>query len=405
MSHRRPAWAWALGIALALILWPWPGHAAEVPPLTPQVSITFGETVTIVLPLNSLGPVRRVEIYLRPEGQIDTYTQDMILEENQARYDHPVAKKPLPLFGRVYYWFKIYPAQGPVYRSPAFMFIYEDNRFAWQARTVEPVTVHWYQGDAALAEEALNAAHIALKNAFVQWQGRLNPERGVRVYIYASAKDLYSALSTLPPDMRDDAIQWAQHTVLVYGDPSPSSRTRLQHQIAYQVAHIVLYDTAGNGFSLLPWWFREGLAALAEPQPAPTALKILYDAAAANQLFPLRDLCFPPDFESPEDETLARAEARAFVTYLFTRYGPAGLQRLLEMYTRGLGCEEGVRAALGVALTDLEHNWRAAQELIPQPRVGLGWVGLWVALGILAPSAVLGAWHWRTRHALEEEGR
>ncbi len=394
---RRLRRAWMLlGLALVGLAAP-QAWAAEPPPLAPQVRIVFGDSVTILLPLAELGPVQRVEIYLRPEGMVDTYTADMVLDRNQARYEHPVQEKPLPLFGQVFYWFKIYPAQGAPYQSPAFTFVYEDNRFAWQSRTVAPVQVYWYAGGADVAEMALNAAHIALKNAFVQWQGRIATDRPLRIYIYASPRDLTSALATLPPELQDHETRLAQHTVLTYDGLSPQARAEQQRYIAHQVAHIVLYDTVGEGYVHLPWWLREGLAALAEPQAAATEYQVLQEAAAANQLYPLRDLCREPTFATEDDERLARAEAGSFVAHVFARYGPAGLQRLLEVYTSGLGCEEGFQAALGASLTALEDDWRAAQGLFPRREIEPGWVGLWVMLWMLAPFAALGWWHWRTR--------
>ena len=396
-SAPRLRLVWAIALLVGYLARPAARvRAATPPPLVPQVTIAFGDSVTILLPLADLGPVQRVEVYLRPEGSVDTYTADMTLEEREARYVHPVRTKPLPLFGRVFYWFKIYPAQGPAYQSPAFTFIYEDNRFAWQSRTVEPVSVHWYAGGADVAEMALNAAHIALKNAFVQWQGRLDPERPIRIYIYASEQDLRSALETLPPEMRGHEVYLAQHIVLVHSGLSPQARAELQRQIAYQVAHIVLYDTVGDGYANLPWWLREGLGSLAGPQADTTDYQILHTAAAANQLYPLQELCRAPEFETAEDEDLARAEAGAFVAHLFARYGPAGLQRLLEVYASGLGCVDGFQAALGARLTDLEDDWRAAQGLFPQREIAPGWMGLWVTLWMILPVTILGLWYWRT---------
>ena len=406
MTPRLRGKFWVLGWSLALTLIlggaPRPASAAEPPPLSPQVSIVFGEAVTILLPLADLGPVRRIEIYVRPEGQETTYTQDMLLDETLARYEHSVAEKPLPLFGQVYYWFKIHPAQGAAYLSPAFTFIYEDNRFPWQARTDPPVTVYWYEGGAVLADEALNAAQQTLEHARIRWGGRLAPDARVRIYIYASAKALNSALDTLPPEMRTPEFQWPRHVVWAYGDGDPRERLALQRQIAHHVAHIVLYDTAAKGFAFLPWWFREGLAGLAEPWPDPQALGTLYHAVAANQMFSLRELCVAPPVATPEDELLARAEARAFATYLFARYGPTGLERLLEIYLSGLGCEEGVPVALGADLASLEQAWRVAQGLVPRQGLGPGWTGLWVAVWLVVPSLVLGAWYWRTRRLDED---
>ncbi len=397
---------------LLLLLAGWPTwgtvrvQAAEAPPLTPRVLVTFGEAVTVLLPLERVGPVQRVEIFLRPEGEVQTFAADMTLEGAQARYVHPLAEKPLPLFAQVYYWFRIYPVGGEPYQSPAFVFVYEDNRFEWQMRTVAPVQVHWYAGDAALAETALNAALIALRNTYVQWQGHLPDETAVRVYVYANTQDLASALA-LAAD-HDVHEPHGRHIVLVAGGTSPAARAVLQREIAHQVAHIVLYDTVPEGYTNLPWWLREGLAALAEPQANPVAYQLLLDAAGAGQLFPMRDLCQPSlsaddglsERAMAEDWALARAQAASFTAHLFGRYGPAGLQRLLEVYALGgLGCEDGFQAALGTDLLAAEQEWQAAQNLRPVEQISPAWVGLGLIAATLGPLLGLGFWYWRAHRS------
>ncbi len=403
LKHPRTWLRWlvvGLGLLAGLVLGPAPGRAAALPPLTPQVLVVFAKSVTIRLPLDDLGPVERVEVYLRPEGMVDTYTQDMHLNGPLAEVTLSMHDYPLPPFIQVYYWFRIYPAAGEPVQSPAFVFIYEDNRFTWQERAVDPVQVYWSEGGAKVAEAALNAAHIALQNAFVQWQGHFDTTRGpLRIYVYPSRAALAEALAPLPDAWRTPEAQARLHIILAGGNPSPAGLLELQRAVAYATAQRVLYDTVQEGYANLPWWLREGLALLAEPQGVDaTAYQALTEAARANQLIPLRALCAaPPD--DLDDPRLAQAEAGAFVAHVFGRYGPAGLRRLLDIYAGGLGCEDGFQAALGLSLQAMEDDWRSAAGLHPQEGLTPGWVGVGVAVSMLGPFVALAVVYARRRTA------
>jgi len=55
---------------------------------------------------------------------------------------------------------------------------------------------------------------------------------------------------------------------------------------------------------------------------------------------------------------LAYAESTSFTWYLLGAYGTPGIEELISAYADGLGCDQGVEAALESTLAELERDWR-----------------------------------------------
>jgi hypothetical protein len=134
----------------------------------------------------------------------------------------------------------------------------------------------------------------------------------------------------------------------------------MQRQIPHEIAHILLYRYAGTGYNQLPSWLNEGIASLAELYP-PTDYKNAVQAASASEsLLPLSSLCepFPADASGA---FLAHAESDRVVRYIQSIYGTSSLDALVLSYAKGLDCEQGVKQALGISLSQLDRRWRQAE--------------------------------------------
>ena len=69
---------------------------------------------------------------------------------------------------------------------------YEDGGFSWQTLESGALRVHWYQGDAAFGQAALEAAQAGLASI-----GRLLPpdlSQPVEIFLYADVTDLRGAV-------------------------------------------------------------------------------------------------------------------------------------------------------------------------------------------------------------------
>jgi hypothetical protein len=222
-------------------------------------------------------------------------------------------------------------------------------------REIENVRVHWYDGDAAFGEKALNAAN----NGLQKFEGLMpvSLTGPIDIYIYVSSEDIQNVLNL-------GGMTWvAGHAspdlgvVLVSIMPGPEQGIEMDRQIPHELAHVLTYQVIGEGYFRLPAWLREGIASSVEIYPNPDYEITLSVANQSNALIPLLSLCtsFPLDASGA---FLAYAEADSFIRFLHKTHGTSGLQALLEAYADGLDCENGASRALNQSLSSLDYQWR-----------------------------------------------
>jgi hypothetical protein len=181
----------------------------------------------------------------------------------------------------------------------------------------------------------------------------------VEFYIYANTNDLRATL-------KDGANDWiAGHAdpslgvVMVVIEPGGEQNITMEQRIPHELMHVMMSRAVGVGYQNIPLWLREGTATLVEIYPNPDYDRVLADAAARNDLIPLKDLCGSFSTEGGR-AFLAYAESRSFTNYLHETYGSSGLLKLASTYADGVDCERGAELALGVSLSTLENRWRTS---------------------------------------------
>jgi hypothetical protein len=289
----------------------------------------------------------------------------------------------------VLFWFQVVLADGSTLTSPSFDFRYDDNRFAWQQASDGPLTVHWYAGDAAFGQAALDAARNGTRA--INGLLGLSLESPLDVYVYSSAEDLRGALVLGGEEWTGGHAEPALGAVLVAIIPGEAQGIEMATAIPHELAHVMLYRSIGRGYDRLPAWLSEGIASLVEGYPRPDYATTLASAAGNGSLIPLIDLCRP--FPSDSGRAfLAYAQSRSFARYLRDTYGTSGLSALISAYVDGLDCEEGARRGVGVALSRLDLQWREA--VLRQNPAGLALRDLapyLIVMGLALLLPVLGA--------------
>lgn len=232
-----------------------------------------------------------------------------------------------------------------------------DDPFNWQTLESGPLKVHWYQGDAAFGQAALETAQAGLESI-----ARLvspNLEQPIEIYIYASTADLQAAAVSGNESWIAGHADPALGVVNVVVTPGAEQRITMEQRIPHELMHVMLYRNIGPGYQNVPLWLREGMATLAEIYPNADYDRVLSDAVTNNKLIPLNDLCqsFPTD---AGQAFLAYAESRSFTDHLYHTYGSTGLQNLVRFYADGVDCERGTERAFGVSLSSLENQWRSS---------------------------------------------
>lgn len=368
-----------------------PVQAAQVSITDLGVTYVFGERMSFQARIFSLDPIKDVFLFVQPEGQ-DSLAEKMTLSgQGELSYLFDLHQKPLPPFSKITYWYRVVLGDGSQQESSKNVFSYEDNHFTWQKLEQDGFQVNWVEGDLSFGQTALNTAKAGLDSAHKYLPG--NPPSPLRVFIYPNSNDLQAALQA-------SQVAWiAGHAnpelgiILVTITPGAEQRMEMERQIPHEIMHMVESQNAGEAYSRLPTWLTEGTASLAEIYPNPDFQRSLSKAAEDGTLIPLNLLCNGFSHEA-SSAFLSYAESISFVRFLSERFGSSGLQTLIQKYSDGLGCSEGLQAAYGASFDQLEERWK--QEVLGINAQVLAWKNLspylLLSLLLLLPPIGLGLW-------------
>jgi hypothetical protein len=356
------------------------------------VTYIFGESMSFKARIFSIDPIKEVFLFIQPEGQ-DSMAEKMTLSgQGELSYIYDLHQKPLPPFSKITYWYRVVFGDGSQEESGNHVFSYEDNHFTWQNLDQGGFQVYWVEGDLAFGQTALNTAKAGLDTAHKYLPG--NPPSPLRIFIYPTSDDLQAALQA-------SQISWiAGHAnpqlgiIMVTISPGPEQRMEMERQIPHEIMHLVESQAAGDAYSSLPTWLTEGVASLAEIYPNPDFQRSLSKAAESGTLIPLDLLCNGFSHEA-SSAFLSYAESISFVRFLSERFGSSGLQTLIKKYQDGLGCSEGLQAAYGQSLDQLDAQWK--EEVLGINAQVLAWKNLspylLLSLLLLLPPIGLGVWN------------
>ncbi len=338
------------------------------------VTYTFGQQITFTARLNSSIPILQATISFRGLDEQNTRVGSLTVNaDGTTSYQYDASQNILPPFAMILFFYQATLANGSSVTSAPFYFRYDDNRFPWKSAVSGTITAHWYEGDDAFGQAALDAARTGLQglNQIIP----VSLDAPLDVYVYSNANDLQSALTLGGKSWIAGHADPALGVVMVSIAPGDTQSIELQRQIPHELAHVMLYRSLGAGYGLLPAWLNEGIASMAELYPNPDYASALTAASKNDSLLPMGDLCasFPADSGRA---FLAYAESESFVRYLRDTYGNTGLVALTKSYADGLDCELGATRAVGTPLSQLDARWResalgqnvagvAARNLLP----------------------------------------
>jgi len=359
-----------------------PVSANPVKVLDAWVLYHFGQDITFQATIQSDVPIEKIFLSFQAEGE-DIVLQPVNLDSDgniSFRYD--IQERTIRPFSRVYYWFRFEFGDEEEYTSPSRWFDYEDNRFAWQTHENPGFSIHWYEGNNTFGQLVQNIAQDSLTSD--QRLLPLPPPSPLKIYVYASPADLQSALLLGGQSWVAGYASPDLGVVVVSAPPGPEQKLELERQIPHELTHVLLYQATGENYSRLPAWLIEGLASISELYINSDYERAIQVAKEKDNLLPMSSLCgsFP---QSASGNFLAYAQAASFTRFLHKHYGTSGLQSLVQGYTNGLGCDEGVQAIFGLPLNTLETRWR--QESL---EMNTGLIALQNLFPYLALLAVMG---------------
>jgi hypothetical protein len=325
----------------------------------PSPDYTFGQVLTFRVSATSDHAIRQVTLFYRIRPAADTQSAPAIFAPGRVitgivTLDLTVLT--LAPFTQVDYWWEVQDQTQAQVTTSLQTFHYVDNRFAWQVLSQSPITVHWYDGNAAFGQTALSTAITGLTQANLTL--RIPQPAHMDIYIYADTVDAQEALRPTGHLWTEGRTDPALNLAIVTVAPGLEANRELGRELPHELMHLLLAQRLGAGYARLPNWLNEGLAVMNQAQPDPEFARALTKARDAQALFPLANLCGPFPAEAAQAQ-LAYAESESMVRYIRRHYPTASLTKLLDAYAQGAICEAGVAQGLNLSQAELEQAWRA----------------------------------------------
>lgn len=324
--------------------------------------------------------IEHVTLYLTAPELSNPLTVGVPVEPGRSiRASHTIDLTQVRLnpFTIVTYWWVLTIAGRDDYTVPGQSIMYEDDRFEWRKQARDDDAVRWTGADSSLGGIALDivsSARLRLQTILPDLEA--GP---VRLYVYPSSADLRAAMRLAGRDWVDEHTPPELGVVLVAAVNDKTASLDLVRSISHEMAHRLLYEVAGDAYHTLPVWFNEGVAIYTESADAAADEQQLMTAVMGKTTIPLVELCreFPA---TEEGRMFAEVQSVSLIRFIQDSYDAQAIGDLLQVYTNGADCEEGVQRILGRSLASLERAW--LRDLRPRPP----WVrfleenGLWLLL-------------------------
>jgi hypothetical protein len=314
----------------------------------------YGEHVLFQAQIQPVEKVKHVFLFIQSSGQ-STRIEPITLDENGgAILEYDARQFPLRPFARIQYWYRIILQDDSEITSQKYSFDYIDNRFDWKTLENDRFRVNWYTGDLEFGQEILDVSEISLQAAHQLLP--IETSFPIQVFVYASAGDLQEALQLSDQSWVAGHASTDLGVILLSIPNGIQQRVELERQLPHEMVHLMQYELVKDRYQAIPIWLLEGMASLAELYPNPEYERVLQKGIDNKSLLSMEALCtaFPREASGA---FLSYAQSASFVRFIHQNYGTSGLTNLMLQYQDGLGCSEGVQAALGSSLQQLENRW------------------------------------------------
>jgi hypothetical protein len=360
----------ALALVLATAGLSWGADAPQG-----QLDVTFGTptaTGSLTAPVEFATTFRaesqpdRVELLTRVDGsRSDEVRQAVVEQASDGSWTARVSEAGFtsPNTVRDYRFRAVDDDRSVV--GPTARFTLADDRFRWRSVSEGPMTLHWYTGDEAFAQRALDVGIGAIdRAASLLGVADVAP---MDFFVYDSSEALYGALG---PGTRENVGGQANpliRTMVGVIRPEDVDSDWVDVLVAHELTHMVFADATDNPYRQPPRWLNEGLAVyLAEGYGVGDRAQVA-DAAGSGALTPLAAIAglFPTTYDS---FSLAYAQSVSAVDFFIDTYGQDALVRLIGTYRDGVTDDEAFEAATGAGFRAFDDAWLAAQGVErPEP--------------------------------------
>ncbi|MCU0493481.1 MAG: peptidase MA family metallohydrolase [Chloroflexaceae bacterium] len=282
----------------------------------------------------------------------------------------------------VWYRWRVTDQNGNTAVTPDKRVTWIDRTYSWQSISRGDLTLHWYAGPPAFAEDMLNTAVDGIER-LASLTG-VRPQSPIQLYIYGNTQEMQEAMLYEPSWAGGVAFVNNNITIIGIG---PGYEEWGKRAIIHELTHLIVGQMTFSCGRNVPTWLDEGIAVYAEGGLDRRSQWTFQQAIASDSLLSLSALTNGFS-EHPEVADVSYSQSYSLVNFLIVNYGANNLLALLGTLRDGMTVEQGIRQVYGVGLNELEDRWRAAIGAAPRVPVAAAQTVEPTAIPTLAPMAV-----------------
>jgi hypothetical protein len=267
-------------------------------------------------------------------------------------YTWQTSGETVPPFVEItYYWIIVDSAGNELVTTPV-RTEYTDYTHDWQSLGNEQVIVYWYDRPDDFGEALFEAAtegydHVAsITGVTTEWPAR--------VVIYNNQRDFCAFYA---PNSCQDWVggQTFSGITVQWGTGLDWFAYNV---VPHELAHVFYNEVFRDTWVRVPTWFNEGIAVYNERTDHELDMAVVTEAAAADELIPLRHMATQASGLSHGDVHLWYSEAYSLVAFIADAYGEDKLGEVILTLAENHPMEETLELVLGMDLIEFEMGWR-----------------------------------------------
>ncbi len=342
-----------------------PLYVYAQPPITigpAQVENQFPQYFALHFPVRSTAgdivDVRgRVRFGIRPVYQ--RVSLDLTPgRETTATWVWDTSRITVPPYIPIEFQLEVKDAQGNRLKTDSYLFIYEDNRFAWRERRSQHLLVRWHEGSDAFGDFIFDIAQDALQRQMDVLD--LVPERPLVLVVYANDEDFFAWHSYRTEWIGGQAFP--EFGVAAQIIPPNSEPDWLYDVIPHELNHLLVGPYMNTPLGRVPAWFEEGLAQYFEQSPAFEEHYRIQQTVKEGRVLPLGVMRSPPG-QDPDEVRLWYAQALSMVEWLIERHGKPALRAFIRELHKGMPVSKAFGEAFGETEEEFYASWRVHMGL------------------------------------------
>jgi len=354
-----------LGLLLMLLLPANVAAAGDIKLTSSSTKIIFPGSLTFNIKAESSAPITRIRLRYEIDkadyapAYAEAWPEFTPAKTVSTDWTWDMRTTFTPPGAKITYWWVIEDSTGNKFTSPKETVSFDDTRYKWQKLSSGAITLYWYKGGTAFAEDLMKTAQQAVDKLGKDTGSPL--KQTISIYIYASPEDLQSSM--VSTEEWTGGVKYPDFNVISIGIAANNlewGKKAVAHELGHEVTHQLVTSPYGAS---LPLWIDEGLAMHAEGPQGEYERNALIKAIQENGLLTLKSLSgpFPAD---PNETAYAYAQSQSVVEYMLDKYGNQKMHDLLTYFNDGHTFDESLLEVYGFDLAGLDKAW--AQYMLSQ---------------------------------------